>query len=278
MGEGFIVSGSDGVRVYAGTSKEPLSACSLKGAGALCTAGGEVFAAGDEDNAIWRLNGDTLMPTGVFHGGPGIVQLLPSGDGKRLYALCAEADSLLMLSAKNGAPMLLSRAGVNPCAMAMDERGETIAVAGGACGEVLLLSAHSLCLNRRLGTCGMVFSVAIGANRIYALSLTETMNSVLTSFLPGGKRHELPLCGMPGALCLLPGCIAAATHRGLYFAALDGSAVLRRFESPGRAGRLFELAEGILMTDIWNDTLFHLCMSPAKWRRIAQGVRDCTML
>lgn len=76
--------------------------------------------------------------------------MLISPDGERLMILCAEADSVLLLDAVCGAPMVLARAGVNPQHMSLDESGEVLAVAAGESGEVLLLSARSLALLRRL--------------------------------------------------------------------------------------------------------------------------------
>lgn len=53
----------------------------------------------------------------------------------RLYALCADADSLLMLDAVSGAPMMVNRVGVNPSAMALDETGTLLAVAAENAGK-----------------------------------------------------------------------------------------------------------------------------------------------
>lgn len=278
MGERIVVSGDCGIHVYACVPGEPLSSCRLRGAGAVCMAKDCLFAACDRENAIWRLDGETLMPTGIFPGGPGMSQLMLSRDGERLYALCSEADSLLMLDAKKGEPLVLARVGVSPSAMAMDERGEIIAVAGGGCGDVLLLSARTLSLLGKLGTSGMVFSVAVSSGAVYTLSLTETMDSVLTSFLPGGRRYELALSGMPGALFACADCVAAATHQGIYFAAPDGGALLGRIGSPGRAGRLWILSGGMLMTDLWTDALFWRRGGVSRWARIAEGVRDAVCL
>lgn len=278
MGERIVVSGDGGVRVYASPPGRMLTACGLDGAGAICAARDCLFVASDRDNAIWRLDQNTLMPTGIFAGGPGISQMLSSGDGKRLYALCSDADSLLMLSLESGMPLVVNRVGVNPCAMAMDERGDTIAVAGGACGEVLLLSALSLSLIGRLPTRGVVFSVAMASDCVYALSLTETMDAVMTSFLPGGTRHELALDGMPGALSVLPDCIAAATHQAMTFASRDGCKVLGQLHVPGRAGRLWFLPGFMMMIDTWSDALFWRGEAMPRWGRVADGVRDAVCL
>lgn len=227
---------------------------------------------------IWKFHPETLTAMGAFSGGPGISQLMLSRDEKRLYALCSEADSLLMFHAQSGIPLMLARVGVNPCALALDERGETIAVAGGASGEVLLLCAKTLALVGRLDTCGVVFSVAVAQGGIFALSLTETMDSVLTSFLPNGMKKVLSLCGMPGALCVFNGCIAAATHLGLFMIAQDGSRILGQLSVPGRAGRLMTVQEGMLMTDVWSDSLFWRAHTEGQFIRVAEGIRDMACL
>lgn len=278
MGERLIISGGGKVCAYTWPHWELAAMQVLEGAGALCADGRQIFAADQRGCAIWRLDRDTLTITGQYTGGPGVTQLMLSGDGRRLYALCSEADSLLMLSARNGAPMVLNRVGVNPCAMAMDERGEVIAVAGGACGEVLLLSAHSLNLVGRFAASGVVFGAAIVSGTVYALSLSETMDSVLTAFLPGGSRRELVLAGMPGTLAIVPEGVAAATHQAVYFALRDTGAVYRRISVPGRAGRLLIRPRGMLLTDTWSDSLFWRAAPSQAWKRIAGEVRDAALL
>ena len=246
--------------------------------GAICAGENCLFAASQKENMIWQFHPETFAPMAVFSGGPGISQLMLSRDEKRLYALCSEADSLLMIHAQSGMPLMLARAGVNPCAMAIDERGETIAVAGGACGEVLLLCAKTLALVGQLDTCGVVFSVVVAQGHIFALSLTETMDSVLTTFLPSGIRKELPLCGMPGALCVMSDCIAAATHLGMFMVAMDGSRILGQLGVPGRAGRLLVMPEGMLLTDMWSDSLFWCAPTGRQFIRVAEGARDVLCL
>lgn len=274
MGKRIIVSNQDRISVYACPPAGPLASCALEGAGALCAAKDALFAACSRDRVIWRLDKSKLVPTGVFAGGPGIKQLMLSRDGRRLYALCSEADSLLMLSTDTGMPMVLAQVGVNPTCMALDKNGEIIAVAGGACGEILLLRANSLRLMGRMTVRGMAFSVAVGSDTVYALSLTETMDSMLTAFLPGGIRRERLLSGMPGAIAPAPKCIAAATHHALYSVSFDASTVLQQEDVPGRAGRLWALPEGMMMTDVYSDDLYWKGTDNTRWRMAAKGVSD----
>lgn len=273
MGIRTIVSGGDEVRENVCGGRR----IHLKGAGALAAAGNRVYVFSSWGNMIWGLDCRTLIPTGLFAGGPGVCQMMASRDHERLYALCEEADSLLMLSAKDGAPLLVNRAGVGPRAMAMDKAGEVIAVAGGASGEILLMDSRTLSISARLETDGMAFGVLLWKGRVYALSLDETLNSVCTVFSQGGKRNVCLLPGMPGTLCVLGGQVAVVTHEGLFFLSPEGACVTGGQPVPGRAGRMLEAPEGLLMTDMWSDTLFVLRANGC-WNRVAENVRDAALI
>lgn len=274
----IIVSGERGIAAYAVPPDEMLVSYGAGGADAVCAGRNGLYAADNREQTICRYDLETLLPMHVFCGGPGITQMMLSRDERYLYALCAEADSLIMLCAHSGTPKLLCRAGVNPCAMAMDESGRFLAVAGGASGDVFLLDAHSLSLCRRFPTCGMVFSVAILEKHVYALSLTETMDTVLTVFTQGRSERKIPLPGMPGALCIVPEYIIAATHCGLFFLPHGESSILSHIAVPGRAGRLWTLPEGLLMTDLWSEALFWREKGLRGWRRVSHSIRDVSVL
>ena len=117
----MIVSGGDEVRVFAPPKREPQEQIRLEGAGALCVSHGTVFCASDWGDTVWRLDAERLVPTGLFAGGPGMKRILSSPDGTRLLLLCAEADSVLLLDAGCGLPLVLARAGLNPQNIALDE-------------------------------------------------------------------------------------------------------------------------------------------------------------
>lgn len=244
----------------------------LEGAGPLCAREGAVFCACPGNRVIWRLDARSLTPTGLFAGGPGMCALRSSPDGSRLYALCAEADSLLMLDGATGMPIALNRVGVNPGAMAMDEAGEVIAVAGGECARTVLLCARTLNVLSSLPVAGVATGVAIGAGAVYTLCLTETLSSALTAYLPGGARWELPLAGTPGTLCLCPEGLLAATEGRLYAIAADGSRVLSCRETPGRAKRLLDAQGQRLLLDEWSGTL--LREGRSRWLPVLGGVHD----
>ena len=269
----LIVSGGDEIRELAAEGRR----IRLEGAGALLSACGQLYAASSWASMIWRLDPGTLVPTGLFAGGPGVRQMMTSCDGKRLYVLCEEADSVLMLDAQDGSPLYINRAGVNPQAMAMDETGRIMAVAGGASGEIMLMDSETLNVTARYDTRGMAFAVLLWGNRVYALSLDETLNTMFSAFGPGGWRNMIRLPGMPGTLSVLGGQIAAATHEGVFFLGRDGTHVTGRTGVQGRAGRLFETADGVVMRDIWTDTLL-ISENNRRWIRLAEGVADAVAI
>ena len=275
MGESMVVSGGGALRLLDLPQGRTVRRTALEGALALCAGEGGVYAASRWGDVIWRLDADLLVPTGLFAGGPGICRMLLSRSGRQLYALCGEADSLIMLDARSGAPLLLNRVGVGPCAMAMDGEGRRIAVAGGGSGEAIVLDAQTLRVERRLATCGMVFGVAVG-DAVYAMSLEETMNTSVTAFFPAGGLIERSLPGMPGAIALCGGTLLAATHAGLY--ALDPATLRVRTscDVPGRAGRLLPLRTGIVMTDQWSDGLF--LREGGRWRLLCEQAGDAAPL
>lgn len=272
----IIVSGGDELREFLPPGMAPGRRIRLEGAGALCTSGGQLFCACDWGDMIWRLDGRMLVPTALFAGGPGICQLCVSCGGGRLYALCADADSLLMLDACSGAPMMVNRVGVNPCAMALDETGNVLAVAGGECGEAVLLSAHTLSVVRRLSMPGMVYAVALRAGTVYALSLNESLGSTLTTVAPGGVRQTLNLAGMPGMLMLRPGTLLCATHEHLYEVAPGGERILSAREAAGRAGRILFCGRNMLLCDGLGEAVFSLGLSSGRWRLLCESARDMT--
>ena len=283
MGERLIVSGGDALREYALSERgfadaSPSRRIQLEGAGALCAAGDSVFCACDWGDVIWRLDAGLLVPTGLFAGGPGMVDLLISPDGERLYALCADADSLLALSAVSGAPLMVNRVGVNPRSLSMDESGEVIAVAGGECASAVLLCARTLRVLRQIPMPGIVYSVALCAGRVHALCLNDALGSTLTTVLPGGTQKTLHLSGMPGLLRRGRRELIAATHEHLFAVSSDGARVLRERDAAGRAQRLFERESGTILCDSLGESVFQRSARSGRWRLIAEDARDATLV
>lgn len=269
-----IISGGGGLRELFVPGLQWGKSARLDGAGALCAGQGGLFCACAPGDVIWRLDAQSLMPTALFAGGPGVRALSLSADGKRLYALCGDADSLLMLDAQTGAPMIVNRVGMGPCAMAMDEAGRVIAVAGGECARAVLLCASTLDVIGSLPMPGVVVGVALRRGMVHALCLNEALSSTLTTVLPGGERRTLALRGMPGTLALCSGALLAATHGHLYEISEDGSRVLRESGAAGRASRLLLCGKSVLMLDMLSETLLALEWESGRFTRAAQGVSD----
>lgn len=278
MGERLIVSGGDELREFRLDDAGQGRRIRMEGSGALCAAGDSVFCACDWGDVIWRVDGGMLVPTGLFAGGPGMCDLLLSPDGKRLYALCADADSLLTLSAASGAPLMVNRVGVNPRQVAMDESGEVLAVAGGECASAVLLSASTLNVLGQIPMPGIVYSVALCAGRVYGLSLNDALGSTLTTVLPGGVRQTLSLPGLPGLLFRGRRDLIAATHEHIFAISADGTRILGVRDAAGRASRLFEREDGWIMHDNLGESVYRLRKGSGRWRLVVEDARDATLL
>ena len=274
MGERLIVSGGDGLRELWMPEGMVGAHTRLEGAGPLCACGDALYCACPQERMIWRLDARSLTPTGLFAGGPGMRALLASPDGKRLYVLCSDADSLLMLDGETGAPLALNRVGVNPGSMAMDESGSMLAVAGGECAQTVLLCARTLNVLTSLPVEGVAMGVAVGAGMVYTLSLTERLASALTVHAPGGVCRKRTLRGTPGALCICPEGLLAATGGWLQMISAEGLRVLACHPAPGRAARLLCREGQRLLLDEWSGTL--LRAAGRQWLPTLRSAVDLT--
>ena len=135
----LFISTGGGIRVCA-LSGEVRRQAALDGAGVLCAGHGQLLCACENGREIFRLDRGTLMPQAVYPGGPGLCDLCMSRDGTHLYALCGDADSVMMLDARGGQPLMVNRAGCAPRQMVLAE--DVLAVAGGESGCVHLLSSQ----------------------------------------------------------------------------------------------------------------------------------------
>lgn len=273
----IVVSGGDELNVFSLPDMTRLRGVRLEGAGALCAAEEEIFCASTWGDVIWRLHGRRLIPTGLFAGGPGMTALARSPDGRRLYALCSDADSVLMLDAQSGTPLMLARAGLNPPQFALDGEAQVLAVAGGACGEALLLSAGTLKLLGRLAMPGPVLSVALCGGTVHALCLNETLNTTMVTVERGGAQRQRQLSGMPGALLGHAGTLLAATQGCLYIFTAQGDLLGSR-HAPGRAGRLTTDGSRLMLCDALGETLFALGACGGRWRTVCEPALDAAVI
>lgn len=169
----MVVSGGGKIRVYDAREKTLKKEAALEGSGALCTDGESIYCASDFENVIYRLQGGTLLPQSVYAGGPGMRALCLSRDGENLYVLLADADSVLMLGARDGMPKCLARVGVYPQRLMLDETGEMLVVAGGKDGCVYLLCARTLRLLARQRGKGFCAAASLRSGRVRALRMEE---------------------------------------------------------------------------------------------------------
>lgn len=265
----IFVSTGGGISVFS-LAGERLRAAGLEGAGALCVSDDQLFCAGDDGRVILRLDRRTLMVQALFAGGPGICDLLVSSDGTRLYALCADADSVLLLDACSGQPMIVSRAGCNPKQMALC--GDVLAVAGGESGCVHLLDARTLKESGRMNLPGPVYSAALSGGVVHALCLTQSLDSILVTVRSGG-REKIALCGMPGCLLRSEHALLAATQGRLHILSQDGDCVLGEQAAPGRAGRLLGVPGGLFAVDMLSERFFALAGAGGRWRFLCAQAR-----
>ena len=267
MGNRLLVSGGNALREYAAGSAALCRHTVLEGSGALCAQGNCIICACGQ--MIWRLDAQSLMPTALFAGGPGICSLALSQDGRMLYALCAEADSLLALCSRSGAPQIINRAGVNPRMMALDDG--VIAVAGGESASALLFCAGTLDCIAQLPMPGSVQAVALHKGNVYALCCCGTQTAALVTVSKSGLRETLALCGAPGALLAGHGGVLAATHGRLYRISPEGGRILDCMRAPGRADAL-SLSGGCLwLVDPLDERLYRL--TEGRWQLGAEDAR-----
>ena len=270
----LFVSTGGGIRVCA-LSGEVRRQAALEGAGALCAAKEHLLCACGCGREIFRLDRWALMPQAVYPGGPGVCELRLSRDGTHLLVLCGDADSVMMLDARSGRPLVVSRVGCNPRQMALD--GDTLAIAGGESGCVHLICARTLEAQGCLSMPGPVYSAAIGRGRVHALCLTQTLDSLLVTVLPGGGRRTLALLGMPGCLLLREEMLLAATQRRLYAVTADGGRILWQSVAPGRAHRLLGEAGQLFACELLGERLFASTRPGGRWRMLHAGVRDAAI-
>lgn len=102
---------------------------------------------------------DTLACARTFPAPPGLCALCASPCGRYAYLLGGDADCVQTRCLRTGELLFVQRAGVFPRDMRLHPSGRWLAVAGGASGEALLLSAPELRLRRRIRVRGAVCAV-----------------------------------------------------------------------------------------------------------------------
>ena len=267
----LFVSTGRGIGACAWTGKI-LRHTAIEGAGAICAAKDSLLCAGENGRTLFRLDKRTLMPQALYPGGPGLCEIRLSPDEERLYALCAEADSVMMLDAHDGRPQIVCRTGCYPRGMALE--GGVLAIAGGESGCVHLVSAYTLEAMESLSAPGPVYGTALCGGRVYALCLTQTLDSLLMTAQPGGQRQMLALSGMPGSLLVYADMLLAATQCRLYAVSADGARVLHQQDAPGRLHRMTAQDGALYAVDLLGERLYTCAGRGGRWRALLADVRD----
>jgi len=239
-------AGGNRIRRLDLSTGEILCEASIGGCSAVCACAETVYAAGEEEGVIYRLD-KRLLPCGVCAGGPGMRALSVSRDGERLFALLSDADGVMMLSGQDGSPMIFARAGVAPAGMRLDDRKELLLVAGGRDGCAWLLCAKTLstlCSFRGEGVC---CDALCCGSRICALLLTPSLHTRLAVWERSGGCRQICFPGEPGSLMLRDKLLFVSAGQWLY--ALDMRQlrlVDRRFLENG-PGRLMDVGKTLLL-------------------------------
>ena len=271
--EGQLIASDSGAGALYRIGADGVRRTPLAGASALCAGRGSIYCASRREDVIWRLSAGTLCPQQLFAGGPGVSRLILSPDGAALYALCQDADSVLMLSAATGMPMLLTRAGQQPRGMALDGSGRCLAVAGGGACEALLFDARTLQPIGRAGLQGPVTDVAFGGSVLYAICLAGEANSRVFALRPpyGKAAWSAGISGLPGGLCPVRGGVLAGTNG---VSRVSRGAPVWRAPMEGLCDRVLTAGGRVLCADALQGGVYAVCPQTGRSERILRAQAD----
>lgn len=273
MAQEIYVSRHDGISMCSLEGKQ-LRSAALEQAGVLCVGKKHLYCARDDGREIVRFDLQTLTKQAVLGGGTGISQLMLSADGERLYALCSDADSVLMLDALSGMPMIVCCVGCNPQQMTLCS--DMLAVAGGESGCVYLLNAHSLEVCMCLSMPGPVYGVALCGHAVHAICMTQTLDTLLVTDSPAG-RVQLVLSGMPGRMLLAKDELLISSHGWLHAVSRDGKRLLWKRAAPGRASALLAADGQVLYRDMLSERLF-MSGGGGMWKLLSIGAMSVAVI
>ena len=242
---------------------------SFSDAASLCAGKSGLFCA-DAGGALWRFDRKTMMEASVGCAGPGVCDMCMSGDGEKLFSLLGDADSILMSDASTCAPIAVNRCGCNPQNMSLC--GNMLAVSGGESGYVYLFSMQTLECIARIPMPGIVCSVLLREEAIYALCMSPEMHSVFV-VCQGRRKSVLGLEGMPGCLCLQGENVLIATQRKQYLYSPASGCLIHMRSAPGRARRICMNRGNVFLLDALSETVF-ISGEGEHWHRLFSGVKD----
>ena len=247
----------------------------MEACGLVCTGGGMIFAAEENERAIYRFD-ENLLLSGVYAGGPGMRSLCVTADGERLYVLLSDADSVLMLSAGDGLPMFLARAGVNPQSMHLDESGKCMVIAGGKDGSALMLCPHTLRQLHVVWEEGICVDALLCGDTLCMLLLDGTMNARLILRYGEARRRMFCLCGMPGSLYAAENELLVCAGEYVYVFDVQAMCMKGKLPAGGACGKLFAAEKQLLLLSPLQEKLYSF--HGKGWNLLCRGVlHACTM-
>lgn len=243
-----LVSGGGKLRVLSPGMDAVRREATLESCGAVCVSGGTVFAAGESEGVIYRLD-RSLLPNGVYAGGPGMRGLCVSGDDARLYVLLGDADSVMMLSAADGTPRFLARTGANPQRMRLAEKEGAIIIAGGMDAGALMLCGETLSVLACFREEGFCCDAVLHCGTLYMLCLTDSMETRLVMCFADGSRRRIHLPGIPGSLYASGSRLMAAAGACLYVFDVRSMDLIWKRSLEGLCGKLIRGGKGLMLLD-----------------------------
>ena len=264
----LYLSGSKGIREVSAAGSV-LRRMPMEDAGAICV-GKEYLFCADAGGAVWKIRRDTLMPEAIFCGGPGICDLCLSEDETRLYALLGDADSVLLIDCRKGRPLYLNHCGCNPSQLLLC--GDVLAAAGGQSGRVHLYDAQTLTCEKEIQMPGPVQSIAMEAEKLYALCLSPQMDTLLVAADKKSQENR-HLCGMPGSLAVQGKTLYVATQGGIHVFDCRNLNLLCKNRIIGRPDTIQIVQKYIIVHDPYSQGVY-LLNSDSKWKELASEVND----
>lgn len=188
-------------------------------------------------------------PRCVFPGVNDMTRLCASPCGRYLYLLSGDSDQLTACRAQDGGLLFSNQAGVYPQGMSLSADGRWLAAAGGASGEVLIMEAPGLRLERRICVPGSPCRVCFHGRRLLILCSVEDRGELAAAVYSweSGQLMKLALLpGLAGDMAVQPdGSVIASAFGHLCCLSRSGRMVWRA-APPGLPDR-FDLKGGLLL-------------------------------
>lgn len=169
----------------------------------LAADGKRLFCALREKGMVLNTQTDSYL-----NASPGLEAMSLSGDGRFLYELSGECDSLMCLDVLSGHPLFWVKSGCYPQGLHMHPTQPLIAVAAGATSEILVYETPQLSPFFPYRVPGIASRVTFNKHGIVFLSAVEkgdlhTLVGLIRQGNPSFEEFGV-YKGVPGAICSLP--------------------------------------------------------------------------